>query len=411
MSQLADGWRWRSIDELTGGVRGNAVIGPFGSDLKVSDYTPDGVRLVFVRDIRTADFTTDGPCITLDKAVRLRAHGVRAGDLLVTKMGDPPGDAAIYDANEDAIITADCIRLRLSSDFDPRFVAYSFGSEVLKRQVDSITRGAAQRKVSLERLRTTVRVPAPSLVEQRRIADVLDRANALRTKRRAVLAHLEGLADSIFVEMFGEPTRNERRWPASQIGDFVYGFESGKNLVADDAKDLFATHRVLKVSAVTSGRFRSQESKALPSGYVPPAHHLVKDGDLLFSRANTTELIGATALVVTPPTNLALPDKLWRFRWYAEPRADPVWVWHLFKRPAFRREVGRRATGTSGSMQNISQAKVLSIDVGLPPLADQRQFALRAEAIERATQASLAGSESLDLLFAALQHRAFAGEL
>jgi type I restriction enzyme S subunit len=251
----------------------------------------------------------------------------------------------------------------------------------------------------------------PPIEEQRRIADILDRADALRAKRREALMLLDDLTQSIFLDMFGEPSRNERGWPEAIVADFVEGFESGKSLVADDADDQNASFRVLKVSAVTSGRFRPDESKALPTGYSPPTRHLVRDGDLLFSRANTSELIGATALVMRPPERLALPDKLWRFVWPEELRADPRWVWQLFNRPLFRYELSKRATGTSGSMKNISQAKVLAMQVGLPPLGDQRRYAERVRRVEAASERVSAAIVATDDLFASLQQRAFVGEL
>jgi type I restriction enzyme S subunit len=137
----------------------------------------------------------------------------------------------------------------------------------------------------------------------------------------------------------------------------------------------------------------------------------VRDGDLLFSRANTSALVGATALVESPPPNLLLPDKLWRFNWYTPTRADPRYVNHLFRRKEFRQLVSRNATGTSGSMKNISQAKVLDIQCGLPPLTLQQEFGQRIEHIETVRRAMTRHLAQLDSLFSSLQHRAFKGIL
>ena len=256
-----------------------------------------------------------------------------------------------------------------------------------------------------------MRLLLPPIEEQRRIAELLDRADALRAKRREALARLDDLTQSIFLDMFGDVVGNDRGWPRAAVRDFVSGFESGKNIVADDLEDTRSRYRVLKVSAVTLLHFRSGESKPVPPNYRPPTRHLVRDGDLLFSRANTTELVGATALVTDPPPDLLLPDKLWRFVWHDIPRAEPLFVWHLFRQPRFRREIGRRATGTSGSMQNISQPRVLSIPTGLPPLDLQRSFAQRVTAIGSARDRWKLGLGELDALFGSLQQRAFKGEL
>lgn len=256
-----------------------------------------------------------------------------------------------------------------------------------------------------------IKIPLPSLPEQRRIAAILDKADELRAKRRAALAQLDRLTQSIFLDMFGDPIRNDRDWPIKPVGHFVAGFETGKNLVANDEDDDSTELRVLKVSAVTSLRFRPEESKPLPSDYVPPPSHFVRKDDLLFSRANTQELIGATALVKHAPEGLVLPDKLWRFTWHDEPRADPHFVHWLFRQPRFRFELGRRATGTSGSMKNISQEKVLDIKVALPGLLLQRKFGRIAYAIDRLRQTGEEALSTTNTAFISLQHRAFRGEL
>ncbi|MCA0211652.1 MAG: restriction endonuclease subunit S [Proteobacteria bacterium] len=278
-------------------------------------------------------------------------------------------------------------------------------SEMLQRTV-----GGAQPNINQGIVRD-LRVPLPLLEEQRRIAAILDQAETLRTQRRQALAHLDTLTQSLFLDMFGDPVANDRGWPIASVGDFVAGFESGKSLVADDEDDSTSAYRVLKVSAVTSLEYKPEQSKAVPSDYVPPQSHVVRVGDLLFSRANTTELIGATAFVATTPDNLLLPDKLWRFVWHQPTRTSPLYVRHLFQQPKFRQEIGQRASGTSGSMKNISQEKVLSIRVGHPPLVLQQTFATRIQAIEALKATHRAALAQLDALFASLQQRAFAGEL
>jgi type I restriction enzyme S subunit len=253
-------------------------------------------------------------------------------------------------------------------------------------------------------------IPLPPLPEQRRIADILDKSDALRARRRRVLGHLDALTEAIFTEMFGDPVANDRSWPVTKVGDFVAGFQSGKNIAAS-ADNAAQGYRILKVSAVTSGTFDPAESKPAPPTYVPPTSHIVRDGDLLFSRANTSELVGATAFVEAPPDNILLPDKLWRFSWHIPARVDPKYVHYLFQRPTFRAVVSRNATGTSGSMKNISRAKVLAIACGLPPLGLQQEFARQITCVETLRRFQAQQLAEMEALFSSLQHRAFRGDL
>ncbi|MEZ5433809.1 MAG: hypothetical protein R3F31_22125 [Verrucomicrobiales bacterium] len=102
--------------------------------------------------------------MTPEKAGELAAHAVVGGDLLITKMGEPPGDSAIYPmGSPDAIITADCIKWRLApAGLDPKFFNYALRSETTKRQIANRTRGVAQKKISLSDSRTSRSLPQPS---------------------------------------------------------------------------------------------------------------------------------------------------------------------------------------------------------------------------------------------------------
>lgn len=256
-----------------------------------------------------------------------------------------------------------------------------------------------------------IRVPLPPLPEQRRIAKVLDLADALRSKRRDALAQLDTLTQSIFLDMFGDPATNPNGWPIRAVSQFVAGFQGGKSMEAESGEGVVTRNRVLRVSAVTGMRYLSAESKPMPDSYEPPEEHFVRPGDLLFSRANTAQLVGAVAYVEQTPPNVLLPDKLWRFVWREPVSAEPLFVWALFQTTAMRYEISRRATGTSGSMKNISQEKVLGIRTILPPIRVQSEFASRLSmvAMQKASQRS--SLTELDALFASLQHRAFRGEL
>jgi type I restriction enzyme S subunit len=177
LSELPEGWKWVSPEQVSAGEPYSLAIGPFGSSLKVSDYKPEGVPLVFVRNIRSGVFGGDNTVyVSTDKSAELSAHAVEAGDILVTKMGDPPGDVCRYPANRPpAVITADCIKLRLAKfGVDPSFIEYAIASRVVQDQILSITKGVAQLKVNLANF-SSIALPLPPFAEQVRIVAEVDR--------------------------------------------------------------------------------------------------------------------------------------------------------------------------------------------------------------------------------------------
>jgi type I restriction enzyme S subunit len=177
LPKLPEGWCWASPDGLAALEEYSLGIGPFGSNLKVSDYCDEGVPLIFVRNIRAESFdTSKTKFISLGKAQDLAPHIARGGDVLITKMGEPPGDACLYPlGSPDAVITADCIRWRLHPSLEAKgyFIA-ALLSSLVRAQIVRIARGVAQKKVSLARFKT-IAIPLPPLNEQVRIAAEVER--------------------------------------------------------------------------------------------------------------------------------------------------------------------------------------------------------------------------------------------
>lgn len=254
-----------------------------------------------------------------------------------------------------------------------------------------------------------IKIPLPPISEQRRIAAILDKADALRAKRREAIAKLDQLLQSVFLDMFGDPVANPKAWPAVKVGDVFSSFVGGKNVECPEEST--SPYRILKVSSVTSKVYRPEESKCAPEHFLPAPAAIVEDGDLLFSRANTTQLVAATAYVWSTPENIVLPDKLWKMRVAEHVGADVLFLWALFKNVSFREEVSKRSSGTSGSMKNIAKSKLVKVPMPLPPLSLQERFADITRAVERQRRALLIQADRQDTFFASLQHRAFSATL
>jgi len=128
-----------------------------------------------VRNIRSVTFDGDDTkYVSVEKAHALSAHEARGGDLLITKMGDPPGDACVYPhGTPNAIVTADCIKWTLHPLApSPEFVCSFVTSRLGKMQIRGITTGVAQQKVSLSRFRK-IAICLPGQSEQREINDCI----------------------------------------------------------------------------------------------------------------------------------------------------------------------------------------------------------------------------------------------
>jgi len=169
-------WKVKTIDSLSAGYKGSTAIGPFGSDLVMTDYRNEGVPVVFVRDVKESGFKwVSDVYVSTEKAQSLNAHKVKPGDLLATKMGLPPCVACVYPSSmNDAIITADMIKMTPNtSEVDVYWLASALNNDRVRRQVAAITAGVTRPKITLADFRM-LQIATPSLGEQRNIKKFIE---------------------------------------------------------------------------------------------------------------------------------------------------------------------------------------------------------------------------------------------
>ncbi len=249
-------------------------------------------------------------------------------------------------------------------------------------------------------------ITVPPLPEQRRITAILDKADAIRRKRQESLRLLDDFLRSAFVQIFGDPIRNEKGWMRASASSVIASIEAGSSVKGEERKQGHGEWAVLKISAVTSGWYLPAERKVVAA---PPHDPVVpKAGDLLFSRANTRELVAATCLVDRDEERVFLPDKLWLIRPDAA-LATVEYLRFLLAEPRFRHTLTRHATGTSGSMLNVSQERVLRLDLPLPPLQRQRHFSSLVRKVFETRGRVSAATDRAAELFDSLAQRAFGG--
>jgi len=281
---------------------------------------------------------------------------------------------------------------------NPRWVYYMFQSFGLER----FSQGAGVPTLNRNLIHgEPVRVP--QLHEQNRIVAILDQADALCTKRRETLAQLDKLAQVIFVEMFGDPFRPKYHWEDEQLSSVCLEINDCPHSTPEWTEQGVVC---LRTSNLTQGgwdwsdkRFVSEETyqKRSSRGYIEP-------GDIVLSREGTVGI----AAIVEDGMMVCMGQRL------VQIRVDPMKVTpdyllqHLLYVLAPAR-ISRMMVGSTAQHLNVKELRMLRTP--LPPLALQHLFSSRLSALKTLrTNASLA-MEQTQALFAALQHRAFRGEL
>jgi type I restriction enzyme S subunit len=269
--------------------------------------------------------------------------------------------------------------------------------------LESLGNGATFKEVS-KAVVSRVELPLPPLREQRRIAEVLDNADALRTRRRATLAKLDNLTQSMFLDMFGDPARNPKQWPKRRIGELL---ESASYGTSEKAGSI-GTCPVLRMNNITtSGEIDLSSLKYMDLSDADGDRWLVRPGDILFNRTNSADLVGKTA-IVRGSERMAYAGYLIRLRVTVD--NNPEYV-AAFLNSKYAKTVLRGMCKSIIGMANINATELKAMWTFQPPLARQRLFAMRVGSVERARADQRRSLAVQDALFASLQHRAFRGEL
>lgn len=286
-----------------------------------------------------------------------------------------------------------------SSRINSQFLFYCMRSIDLNRVATSTTVPSI-RKSELEKLQ----IPLPPLPEQRRIAQILDKAEDLRAKRRAALAKLDTLAQSIFLEMFGDPATNPKGVKVVKLAEITTRITDGVHQKPDyvDSGIPF-----ISVKDITTGRLKFDDCK-----FVSAEDHAkftkrckAEYHDILYTKVGAT--YGRPALIETTQ----------EFSIYVsvcliKPKreiVDSKYLVAVLGTPAIKMQADNRIKGIGVPDLHLDQ--IQNFLVPLPPLPLQQAFARRVEAIETLKAAHRASLAKLDALFASLQHQAFRGEL
>ncbi|MES2780512.1 MAG: restriction endonuclease subunit S [Bacteroidota bacterium] len=246
---------------------------------------------------------------------------------------------------------------------------------------------------------------------QSKIVAVLDKAKEVLNKREKTIAKCDELLRANFLEIFGNPMERPNRWKVEKINKCITNITAGTSFGGYDKKTLNEDELgVLKISAVTKGLFNPNEYKAVKKSVIKKSVVHPNKGDLLFSRANTLELVGATCIVNHDYKHLFLPDKLWKID-TNETVIKKTYLLYVLQHKDVRKTFLSIATGSSGSMLNISKDKFKNILIPFPPIEKQEYFDKLYRKYSVILEKLNTAKNKTEILLSSLSQLAFQGKL
>lgn len=229
--------------------------------------------------------------------------------------------------------------------------------------------GGAQPNIS-QGLIKSLEVPLPSLIEQKRIADILDKAADIRQKREQAVKLADDFLRATFLEMFGDPVANPKRWDVASL--LEYGsFKNGMNFTKGESGS------VLKCLGV--GNFKSLATitcmdniDEIELNTLPSDDYLLKDGDIVFVRSNGNKALVGRCLTIYPnKEKVTFSGFCIRYR-IEKSAITAEYLNSLFRTPSMKRQM--LSGGQGANIQNISQGTLSALRIPVPPLEKQQTF-------------------------------------
>jgi type I restriction enzyme S subunit len=350
---------------------------------------------------------------------------VERGDVLYIKDGVTTGLAVVNPLEEQFSMLSSVALLKPRREvLESSYLKHWLNSPLTVAKMTSEMTGTAIKRLVLRQIRAA-RIPLPSIGQQRLIADKL---NALLAKIDACRGRLERVPQILkkFREavldaaVSGKLTEEWRTrngtdlepWSTTSVGQLVTKIEGGLNVQCEERPPEPGEKGLVKISAVTWGEFDEEESKTLPRGRSVSEAVRILAGDLLISRANTLELVGACEIVQSVSRRVYLSDKVLRLR--TEDQLKP-WLLISLRSRSGRNQIETLASGNQLSMRNLSQANLRLISIALPPHQEMAEAVRRVDvlfALADSLQRRYDGTvRQVEALTPSVLMKAFRGEL
>ena len=376
----------------------NVVTG--ATPKKRSEYYDGDVPFVTPGDLgETSGITSTSRTLTQEGADSVRS--IPAGSVMVCCIGATIGKVGIA---EKTVVTNQQINSLVVDERKafPKYVYYYCAT--LKEKLKAASSSTTMPIVNKSNF-SQFEIPLPPLDEQKRIAAILDKADAIRQKRKQASDLADEFLRSVFLDMFGDPVTNPKGFSVGTIRDIVSTVNYGTSGKASETDGEFP---ILRMGNITyKGGWDFSDLKYIDLDDKDQGKYLARKNDLLFNRTNSKELVGKTA-VFNESRPMAIAGYLVRVR--TNELGNPWYISGYLNSSHGKQTLLNMCKSIVG-MANINAQELQDIKILLPPVELQNKYeSIVKEVTERASRHHESVKE-LQVLFNALSQKAFSGQL
>lgn len=377
-----------------------------GDWIETKDQDPEGdVRLIQLADVGDGEFLDkSNRFMKKAKALQLKCTFLKKGDVLIARMPDPLGRACIFPGSERECVTVVdvCIVRPNATNVSNQYLKYLINNANFRASINVYTTGTTRKRISRNNL-DKIHFNIPVYNDQIRIATILTRAERLIAKRKDSIRALDELLKSTFLEMFGDPVRNEKGWDKKNIkrfGEIITGNTPPRN-----NPDNYSSNYIEWIKSdniVLDRTYLTVATEYLSEIGVRKARIATAGALLVACIAGSIESIGRAAIAnrqvaFNQQINAIQPND----------ETNSLFLYWLFKIS----KLYIQSYATKGMKKILTKGDFEKIAMISPPYLLQTQFAAIAEKIESIKAKYTQSLEELENLYGSLSQRAFKGEL
>tara|TARA_B100001175_G_C19504244_1_gene639918 strand:+ start:294 stop:1415 length:1122 start_codon:yes stop_codon:yes gene_type:complete len=360
-----------------------------GYAFKSSKYVEQGIRVVRITNVQKGEIQDDNPKFySSDTKEELKSYLINEGDILMSLTGNV-GRVGVFPKEYcPAYLNQRVARIRVKSqDLFQKYLFYMLNSEFFERDAIFNSSGIAQLNLSTKWV-SEYKIPLPLLDQQKKIAAILDAADAYRQKTKALIEKYDQLTQSLFLDMFGDPVTNPKGWEKIEFSNVAINMNSKR----------------IPIKQADREQMQGDYPYYGATGIVDYINDFKFDGEFLLIAEDGKNLVNRKK-----PIAWTVNGQFWVNNHSHVVKYNGVSNLTFLAFQLNRTNISQYVTGIDQFKMNKSNLN--RIPISTPPLTLQNQFAERVQAIEvqkAQAQSSLTQAEDL---FNSLLQRAFKGEL
>ena len=427
--EIPEEWEVKQLSKLSK-TKNDIIAGPFGSNLKVSDYKNDGIPIIRLQNIERNEFINKNiQFISKEKAEELAYHSYLPNDLVLAKLGDPIGKTCTIPKDfPSGIVVADVVRIRISKKHSQNFVEYVLNSEICTKQYNKEKIGTTRPRINLEQVRN-IKFPTPPLPEQTRIAAILSGVDACIESTQKVIESTERLKRGLMQELltrgighkkfrkvkwlFGKTIEIPKEWnciildeltplnekSSIRMGPFGSSLKKHELLDSGKIKTLWIENIVNNKFVWKYQKFITKEKYEQLEGFT------VKPNDLLMTMMGT---LGKTAIVPSDIGTAIISSHLLKIT--PEPKKlISKFLYYFVKSQFIQKQIIKESHGLV--MNGLNTGIVKQLLINTPPINEQTRIASILSGVDAYIQKNQEYKKKLERLKKGLMQKLLTGKI